>query len=404
MTTDLDPEQYGRWEVPEEFTSREGSLYPFPIYEHRRKTDPVIYDETRGVWDVFTFEEVERVASDYEAFSSEGAGIFDQTFDDEDVSPVLVSADPPEHTRLRGLVDDFFYPQHLERWRGDLEERAVQLLDEAMADGPEFDFAEEVAWKFPMMIIADMLGIPQSKREQYKQWSDAMVETPEDLDATTRQEVFEHRIQNLREMAAFFEKMIEERNRNGGDDLMATLVETDLTDKETILFCQNLIVGGNKTTTMLLGNAIWTFVEEDIIPELQDGVIDLNDAIEEVLRYRSPVKSLTRKAANDVQLHGERIREGDVVKAWTGSANHDGMVFDAPEEFRVDRETKNHIAFGRGPHTCIGSNLAKMEARIMLEAFLDRIESAELTGTIEPFHSRVVYGLERLPIAVEPAT
>jgi cytochrome P450 len=405
MSKELDPQEYGRWETPRELTSREGALYPFGFYETKRKNNPVSYDEERGVWDVFRWEDVKRVASDYEHFSSEGAGIFDQTYDDEDedVSPVIVSADPPEHTRLRNLVNDHFYPEQLQQYQPEMEQRAEQLMDQALADGPEFDFATEVAWKFPMIIIADMLGVPQEKRDTYKQWSDILVGTPTEMETASREEMMQKRVTALQEMAGFFGRMIETRKNEDRNDLMATLLRSDLTDKEIIKFGQILILAGNITTTMFLSNAIWTFIEEDLIPDLKDGTVELDRALDEVLRYRSPVKEVTRKTAQEVEIGEETIPEGEIVWGWLGSANRDEEVFEHPSEFNPSRPTRKHLAFGDGPHTCLGSNLAKFEASILLQEFLDRVDDATLaTDRLDPFYSRATYGVESLPIRVEP--
>lgn len=406
MGQELDPQEFGRWETPEELTSREGALYPFGFYETKRKNNPVSYDEQRGVWDVFKWEDVKRVARDYETFSSEGAGIFDQTYEDEDddVSPVIVSSDPPEHTRLRNLVNDHFYPKELMQYRSEMEQRAEELIDQALADGPEFDFATDIAWKFPMIIIADMLGVPQDKRQTYKKWSDILVGTPTEMEASSREEMMQSRVRTLREMADFFGDMIETRRREERDDLMATLLNSDLTQKEIIKFGQILILAGNITTTMFLSNAIWTFIEEDLVPDLRSGAVELDRALEEVLRYRSPVKEVTRRTAQEVELRGRTIPEGEVVWGWLGSANRDQEVFDHPGEFNPNRSTRKHLAFGDGPHTCIGSNLAKIEASILIEEFLERVEDATLTtDRLDPFYSRATYGVERLPIRVELA-
>jgi cytochrome P450 len=406
MSLELDPQEFGRWETPKEMTSREGALYPFGFYETKRKNNPVSYDEQRGVWDVFKWDDVKRVASDWEAFSSHGAGIFDQTYPDEDddVSPVIVSADPPEHTRLRNLVNDHFYPEALQQYRPEMEQRAEQLMDEALADGPEFDFATDIAWKFPMIIIADMLGVPQDRRTTYKEWSDILVGTPTEMETASRQEMMEKRVQTLRTMADFFGEMIETRRTEDRDDLMATLLDSDLTEKEIIKFGQILILAGNITTTMFLTNAVWTFIEEDLIPDLKTGKVELDRALDEVLRYRSPVKEVTRMTAQEVELGGRTIPEGEVVWGWLGSANRDEEVFEHPSEFDPNRTTRKHMAFGDGPHICLGSNLAKLEASILLKEFLDRVEDAELTtDRLPPFYSRATYGVESLPIRVEPA-
>jgi cytochrome P450 len=247
--------------------------------------------------------------------------------------------------------------------------------------------------------------VPQDKRDTYKEWSDILVGTPTEMETASRQEMMEKRVSTLRQMAGFFGEMIEKRREEDRNDLMSTLLRSDLTEKEIIKFGQILILAGNITTTMFLTNAVWTFIEEDLIPDLKTGEVELDRALDEVLRYRSPVKEVTRVTAEEVELRGETIPEGEVVWGWLGSANRDEEVFEHPSEFDPDRATRKHMAFGDGPHTCIGSNLAKLEASILLEEFLDRIEDAKLTtDRLPPFYSRATYGVESLPIRVDPAS
>lgn len=409
MAEELDPQQFGRWETPRELTDPERHMYPYSWYEEMRENQPVRFDETRQVWDVFRYDDVERVAAKYEEFSSEGAGIFDLLYDDESdhVEPEIVSLDPPEHTAIRNTVEDHFRPRNFEKYRPEMERRASELLDDAVADGPDFDFMREVAWQYPMIIIADMLGVPIDRREEFKEWSDVLVAAPSDMDVSGRQELFDLRMDTMSEMSAFFEEMVEARRTEDEprDDLFSTILDTDLSEEGTIKFFDFLLLAGNITTTKLLSNAIWTFIEEDAFADLHSGEMSLEDAIEEVLRYRSPVKVVTRKTAQEVNVQGQTIPEGEVVVGWLAAANRDPRVFDDPDSFIPSRDNRAHMAFGKGVHTCLGSSLARLEAKVMLQEFVDRFADAELlTDQLEPFISRSTYGMTSLPIRVDPRT
>jgi cytochrome P450 len=405
---------FGRWEIPSEIASREGQLEPFEFYQQMRQENPVRYDEDRGVWDVFLYEDVVEVASNFDDFSSEGASAQDRSFDDEDAEdkPNMLGSDPPRHDELREVVEDYFKRNFLNQFRPELEDRAETLFDEALADGPEVEFIDDIARPFPAITIAEFLGIGTENLDSLIEWTETVLESPHNVSEEERLRSHRESSEAQQELADFFDKKVQQRKENPQDDIITKVTQTDkggsmlsYTDIDATKFCVLLFTAGHITTTKLLSNAVWAFIEHDLIEPLNEGSVQLKPAIEEVLRYRSVAQSITRVATRDVEMRGEVISEGDPIIAWLGSAHRDPDVFKNPDTFDPTRQPNRHIGFGRGIHTCIGAPLARMEAEIILSEFLDRVEDAEITtDQLEPVYSRSEYGLEELPLSLSLST
>lgn len=403
------PGQRGAFEIPDGLAHDEGQLNPYPWYEQMRERAPVRFDEERSVWDVFRYDDVERVISDYGVFSSESGAT--NTIDmllnaneKTETTDTLASVDPPTHTEFRGIIDDVFRPGYLKRYQETFEELAEGFVEEAVAGQDEIDFVEDVAWTFPVTVIAEILGVPPEDREQFKTWSDELVAAPDERTPEAKQRAHEKRVEVHQEMTDYFAEIVAKRRADPKDDLITTILEDGdgiLTDQEIYNFGLFLLLAGNVTTRHILTNAIWTFIEQDVVDELQDGSLRMDRAVEEVLRYRTSVHVVRRQTSEAVELQGETIPEGDFVVAHLGSANRDPRQFDEPETFDPTRQPNTHLAFGRGPHTCLGAPVARLEATIMLSAFLDRVDTVEIaTDDLEPFYGSNVYGLEALPLSI----
>jgi cytochrome P450 len=257
------------------------------------------------------------------------------------------------------------------------------------------------------MIIAEILGVPTDRRHEFRRWSlgllnpaegDTGLETDEDL--PTSEEA-------LGLVQEFFDRELQKRAENPRDDLITTIVqaeqESDLVTRElATINCTLLLLAGNVTTTTYMSNAMWTYLEEDLIDDLQSGAIDLEAANREVLRYRSPVNKIKRIAAEATTLGGVAIPKGAILTAFLNSANRDEAVFGAPEEFRPGREDADAaIPFGQGVHYCLGDTLANLEADIMMGKFLERVDDVELlVDQIEPLRMSTIFGAAELPIRV----
>lgn len=392
----------GVGQPPEAIRSPEGQLSPFGWYAEMREENPVHYDEQRETWDVFRYDDVNRVLKDHDSFTANRSLEEDESSstggDEMPMLQTMITTDPPEHTRLRGFVDERFQPGSIREYRPQVERVTEEVLD-TLEDEGQFDFVDEFAIPLPVTIIAELLGIPAERREQFKSWSDALVARPEDDSQAERQRVQQEQQRAQQEMGRYFATLLQEREGGADDDLITLAANSELNRGEQIGFCMLLLLAGNITTTNLLTNAIWSFEEEEFTDAIRSGDIDHEAAIEETLRYRSPIQSLKRIALEDVELRGHQIHAGDVLTVWLGAANRDPDRFDAPEEFRPERQPNRHIAFGTGVHFCLGAHLARMEAAIALERFLERFDRLDADlWNCQPLSG--LYGLESLPCDV----
>lgn len=377
--------------------SHERASNPFPWYERMRRDAPAWVDPSSGVLSVFRYDDVQRALSDYEAFSSE-RGPHDSS---SALSASLISSDPPRHRQLRNLVTQAFTPRAIAQLAPRITAIIDELLDPVAAAG-RMDFIADLADPLPVIVIAEMLGIPASERVQFKRWSDAIVST------TDNGLTF---MQAQREMAVFFSSLIAERTAEPRDDLISHLIAAEidgqrLTPVELIGFCVLLLVAGNETTTNLLGNAILCFDEQPEVYERLRAQPDLiPSAIEEVLRYRSPVQSMFRSATGETDLGGVLTRAGQPVVAWIGSANRDEAQFPDAHVFDITRAPNRHLAFGYGIHFCLGAPLARLEARLALEAVTARFHDIRRIPDAPSrwMESSIVYGVKNLPITFTPS-
>jgi cytochrome P450 len=386
-----------------EFSASEQQLDPFPGYTRMRKTDPVFQDPQTDVWHVFRYDDVQRVLSEHTSFSSRMAG-GDASETGQLFAASLINTDPPRHRQLRSLVTQAFTPRAVEALAPRISEITTELLDQAASAGA-MDLIAELAYPLPVIVIAELMGIPPGDRGRFKQWSDAIV-------SQTRPEADGHEHDGAnREMADYFLGMIEERRRRPGNDLISRLLAAQIEGEhlsvlELLGFCSLLLVAGNETTTNLIGNAVLCFSEQPgTVRQLMAEPALLPDALEEVLRYLSPVQSMYRVAAVDTTLGGQQIPAGSPIVAWIGSANRDPDHFPQPDVFDVGRAPNRHLAFGQGIHFCLGAPLARLEARIALQTVMDRLPGLGLVpGTrLERMDSTIIYGLKKLPVHWQPA-
>lgn len=397
----------GVGQPPEAIRSRKGQLAPFEWYATMRREAPVYFDEQRETWDVFRYETVDRVLKDHEAFTANRSLADSESpsnaEDDGSILQTMISADPPEHNRLRGFVNERFQPGSIRDYQPRVEELTEDLLDDIEDEG-RFDFVEKFAVPLPVTVIAELLGIPAERRDQFKDWSDALVARPEDNTKESIQRIRHQRQRAQEEMGTYFATLLEERQAGDGSDLITLAATTEeLTRREQVGFCSLLLLAGNITTTNLLTNAIWCFEEQGITEAIRTGDVDHETAIEEVLRYRSPIQSLKRVAVEDVEVNGQQIQAGEVVTLWVGSANRDSEIFDTPEEFRPERHPNRHIAFGNSIHYCLGAPLARIEVNVAIRELLDRFERLDADVTnLQPLDD--LYGLESLTCEVGEKT
>jgi cytochrome P450 len=312
----------------------------------------------------------------------------------------LITTDPPRHRQLRSLVTQAFTPKAVDALGPRISELTDGLLAEIASRGTA-DLIGALAYPLPVIVISELMGIPAEHRDRFKQWSDAIVSQTRTGAATE-----DHQAAN-QEMTGYFLALIEQRRSRPGDDLISNLLAAEIDGQklnvgELLGFCALLLVAGNETTTNLIGNAVLCFTE---LPGTIDRILRepalLPQAIEEVLRFRSPVQSMYRLTVADTTLGGVRIPAGAPVVAWIGSANRDERQFERPAEFDVDRGQIRHLAFGHGIHFCLGAPLARLEAKIALEATLSRLPGLAVVpgAQLERMDSTIVYGVKSLPVS-----
>lgn len=386
--------------VPEPLQSRRGQLDPFPYYQEMRESNAVFYDTNREIWDVFSYNEVSTAIDQWELFSrsvepqDESVNISDDT---------MITVDPPEHTRLRGAVEESFQPANIRDFRPALEEYAETYLDEALADGTQMEFVSDFAFRLPIAAIAELLGVSSDDFEDFKRWSHALESSPIDSSEETLDEYNQSRREAIQKLRDFFRSLVEKRRDDRQNDIISSMVhEGQLSNNEIVRMCSLLLVAGNITTVNLISSCLWTFHEQGVFSDVADGDIDLQSAIDEVLRYRSPIQGVTRTTTTDVELGGEKIPEGETLILWLGSANRDPVEFDSPDQFRPNRSPNNHLAFGSGLHYCLGAPLARLEAEVAMETFFESVTDVHLRiEDVEPLNSAIFYGLETMPIEAE---
>lgn len=322
--------------------------------------------------------------------------------------------DPPEHRQYRNLVSSAFTPRAIDRLRGRVAEITQELLDETRPAG-KMDFATDLAYPLPTIVIAEMLGVPSSDRPLFKRWADALLQQqlsdaeffrPNEQQRDNPE--FKRLARTFDEMAEYFRGMLEERKREPREDMMSDLLAASidgehLSMEDTISFCNILLLAGHITTTNLLGQAMRCFDEH---PESLERVLEqpelIPNAIEEVLRFASPVWRLVRVTRAEVEIAGVTIPKDAAVFAWLASANRDPEQFAEPERFDITRTPNKHVAFGHGIHFCIGAPLSRMEASVALPLILKQLPHLRVERErAKLFEGRFLFGFSSLPITFD---
>jgi cytochrome P450 len=311
----------------------------------------------------------------------------------------MVFDDPPRHSRFRRLVNKAFTLKRVEALTPWIVSIAQELLDQIGAD--EFDIVQHYTVPLPVKVIARLLGIPGGDYEAFKRWSDAFVSLTS-MESTAR-------MRNIQEMAGYFGKVAAARRSQGAEDLITALVEAEidgekLAEWEILGFCILLLIAGNETTTNLIGNILNLLaIRPELWQWLRKNRESIEAVIEESLRYESPIQRISRRITRDVKVSDVDIQKGDRVTLYFGAANRDPGEFPNPDEFRLDRELSNHVAFGMGIHYCLGAPLARAETKITLETILDRFSAIRpgKTPAIRQTMTPLVFGFRELPLVLD---
>jgi cytochrome P450 len=376
---------------------------PFPAYEQMRRTSPVLHlPPPFDIWLVFDYEGVKRVVSDAETFSSAVPAPREW----------FIFWDPPRHTKRRALIAKAFTPRMVVNLEPRIRMLSRQFLDANIGRG-EMDLVDDYAVPLPMNVIAGMIGIPTEEWATFKRWSDAILRISFTMPGLQADEENARAMEGFYavtiEMRSYLADLIEQRRREPRDDLLTGLVRAEvegdrLTHEEILGFMQLLMVGGQETTTHLITNAVLCLIDNpEQLARLRADMALLPSAIEEVLRYLSPLQWTMRTPRREVELHGRTIPPGKLVLPMIGSANRDPAHFAAADRFDIARDPNSHLAFGHGIHFCLGAALSRLEARIALTDLLNRLGDIRLASD-EPWDPRKalnVLGPARLPIQFE---
>lgn len=368
---------------------------PYDWFKKMRKNAPVSFDPERNCWDVFCYEDVQMVLQNFRLFSSKRNGNV-QT---------LLDMDPPTHRRYRNFVSQAFTPKTIQ----ELEPRITAITHELLAPllgKRKIDMVAEIAYPLPVIVISDMPGVPSHDRKMFKEWSDILVAGTQSASPNVMYKLFAKQEKAMLDLQTYFKRKISNRQINHANNIISTLMTAEvggdsLSMDELLSFCFLLLVAGNETTTNLIANTMLTLFEQpDILNQLYRDHSLIPAAINEVLRYRSPFHGMNRFVTEDIQLKGMNLKKGQEVMAWIGSANRDESVFDKPDVFDINRSPNNYLSFGAGVHYCLGSQLAKLEAKICITEMLKAIPTMKLDTSkhLRLISSTFMYGYKELPV------
>jgi pimeloyl-[acyl-carrier protein] synthase len=376
---------------------------PYPYYDMLRSAAPVLYWDVWGIWFLSRYDDCSALLRD----SRLGHG--EMGFEPPEEQRALFEMqghwmlikNPPDHTRLRGLVHKAFTPRIVEQMRGRIQAITDGLLDRVQAAG-HADVIADLAYPLPVTVIAEMLSIPPEDHEQFHDWSDALAHS---LDLTDDPQVYNRASHAAVELTKYLREIVARRRRQPGDDLLSALIEAEegggrLTEDELYATVALLLLAGHETTINLIGNGVLALLRNpDQLRRIRENPALIRPAIEELLRYDGPVQMTSRVALENLEIRGQTIRAGQQVAFLLGAANHDPERFAAPQKLDVGREPNQHLAFANGIHYCLGAPLARLEGQIAISALLGRMpELALATEAPEYRDNFVLRGLRSLPV------
>ena len=416
---------------------------PFDFYASMRKNNPIVFDEENERWGVYRYNDIEKILRDHSRFSSKFGPLdlplgIPLEYEENIHRPSLINSDPPYHRKLRSIVDTLFVPIEISKLAPRIENIVNELIDKIIEKNNNtttstMDLISDFAYPLPATVIAELLGVPFEDRDTYHQWADVIVGLEENSNIDYIKKVSK----TFDEMDVYFSKLIEERKKSSSstkdnddnDTLIGRIIRAkvdghSLSEREILTFSHLLLNAGHITTVNLIGNSIFSLLENpQELKRLQQNKNSLiKPAIEETLRYQSPVQLVIRIANDDVTLSEEKeggggreiekqeikIKKDQKIILFLGSSNHDESVFTDPERFDITRKNLRHMAFGTGIHFCLGAPLARLEGQIALRILLERFDNLQfdfdysdrqdLYTKVTPLKSSLFLGLSHLPI------
>ncbi|MFN8035867.1 MAG: cytochrome P450 [Acidimicrobiia bacterium] len=382
---------------------------PHEFFTWLRDNEPVYWlpndgEFPPGFWVCTKFDDVIAIERDVKTFSSAiGGAMLEEPGDGTEL--MMINQDPPQHTRLRMLVARGFTPKVIASLEPSIRRAATAIVDDVAKKG-EADFVRSFAAELPLVVIADLMGVPQEDRYKVFEWSNRMLGRTDPVYGKGIDDAMAAAL----EIYTYAQTLADERKARPLDDIVTQLVTKELegeklSDIEFNVFFMLLAVAGNETTRNLISGGMLALIEhpQERARLMADIPGMMNSAVDEMLRYVSPVQYFRRTATGDTELRGKQIKKGDKVTIWYGAANRDEDKFPNAQRFDVGRTPNEHIAFGgRGPHYCLGASLAKLEIKVMFEEILTRLPDVELAGPVEHLHSTLINGITRMPVKFTP--
>ena len=385
--------------------------YPHEIWTRLRREDPVCWwEKTNGIpfWALTRRAEIVTVSKQPERFVN---GIrlninHQPEHRMDEFPPTLIQMDPPKHTIFRKMVNKRFKPNALRRLHDDVERIGKEIVDALVEEGGsgECDFVKAVSAPLPIAVIAWLLGVPRSDWNMLYDWTNRTIGADDPEFQQEGKTSHETAREAMIELFGYFTRLVEEKRKNPADDLITHFTRLELDGKplppmDVLAWCLIIVIAGNETTRNATTGGMLAFIEHpEEIRKLQRDPSLLDSAVEEAVRWSSPIIHFARTATEDYELGGKQIKAGDALALFYPSANRDEEVFADPFAFRIDRNPNRHLAFGVGEHFCLGVHLARLELKVAYKHLLPRIDEIELAGPIERLHSSLVGGVKRLPI------
>ena len=391
------------------------------MFDTLRAEDPLHWQDEpdsdgHGFWSVTRYDDIEMVNKDGETFTStKFVNLEEPPAEFQDLRRSILESDGTRHQALRKMLARDFSVAQLRRYEDFLRGLARESIDAALAQ-EDIDFVDAVAADFPINVLARLLDVPDEKIPQLITWGNAIVgfsdpELSDVLVDSDEAQAYKHlpfRSPVSLEIFEYGRELAKERRGGDGDDLVSKLINRipedgiPLTDTDFDNYFLLLVVAGNETTRQAMTLSMKALMDNpDQMQYFLDNMDKSQVMVEELIRYASPVYHFRRTATKDVELHGKTIKEGDKVVMWFASGNRDDTKFTDPYELDLTRFPNDHMTFGKGPHTCLGANLARLEIRILFEELLPRLASIEQTGDIERVRSNFVNGVKRFPVRVK---